>query len=187
MPTKQSNATESRAQFETLADTLRRCEDSGALFKAARGDDFVTAALTMTIEDRKALRDLYAQLKVDVDGKLRLETFDKQIIRIVGVRFWHTDKTFGKTDATGEGVTLTYHPETDPQRTCRSLTSSSVVYRFARRQTDDGKAQPSEDDPIRAYIELVAVKDAARAAEGQRVWTIQRLPMPGASDTDLAF
>lgn len=169
--------------FESLSAALQACEDTAALFKLANTDAFGNAAHQLAPDQLKTLRELYRRRKVDLDGKLKLEAFNGQIIRIVGCNFWHSDRfTKINPNATGDGVTLTYHPESQLERTCRSLTTSPVIFRFMRQQTSDGAKMPHEDRPIRALPELVPVRDAKRAAAGQRIWSIQRLPMPDEAD-----
>lgn len=164
---------EPKADLATLADALTNCADTAALFKLASAPDFGEAAKSLDAVDLKRLRELYKQRKADLDGKTRLDVFDGEIINVVDIQFWHTDK-YQNND--GKGVTLTYFPESEPTRRCRSMTTSSIVYRFATSACNPRPPTPS--DPCRVMIDLVPVKDAERAAKGQKQWQFRILPTP---------
>lgn len=161
-------------RYDALATLLSQCDDTSLLFKIAATPDFKAAASTLPPAELKKLRELYVSRKDDLDGKTKLENFDGQIINITDIRFWHTDKTFGNPNFDGNGVTLTYSPESDPRRVCRSMTSSSIVYRFATKACTP--TPPTLSNPVRAHIELVPVKDEKRAAEGQKQWQFRLMP-----------
>lgn len=161
-------------RYDTLVTALSECADTTALFKLANHADFRAAAHTLSAAELKKLRELYVSRKNDLDGRTRLDEFDGQTIRITDIMFWRTDKTFGNPNFSGEGVTLTYSPETDLTRVCRSMTSSATVYRFATAACNP--TPPTRTDPVRAHIELVPVKDLKRAAEGQKQWQFRLLP-----------
>lgn len=169
----QGTTTTPATRYSTMAKLLTDCSDTGDLFKLASSDDFRAASTTLQPAELKQLRELYRSRKDDLDGKTRLNEFDGQIINITDVQFWHTDKFLDKNPS-GNGVTLSYYPENEPERKCRSMTSSSIVYRFATSICSP--MPPTRSEPARAHIELVPVKDAKRAAEGQKQWQFRLLP-----------
>lgn len=158
-------------RYDVLASFLSGCTDTGALFKVAGSPDFRAASATLAPAELKRLRELYVTRKNDLDGRTKLDEFDGQIISITDILFWHTDKYENNG---GNGVTLTYTPESDPTRLCRSMTSSSLVYRFATSACDP--APPTASDPVRVLIQLVPVRDPERAAKGQRQWQFRLMP-----------
>lgn len=152
--------------FQKLATQLREQANITELFKVARTDEFVTEASKLPLEDLKRLRDLYNARRAELDGKVRLDTFNGQVVNIVAIEWWHSE------GYDNDGVSLTMRPEREPDKTYRSLTSSLPIVQFARRLNP----QPSEQDPVRAIFELVPVTDRKRASEGHKKWSVRRLP-----------
>lgn len=161
-------------RYDAMAKLLGDCNDTSDLFKLASSDDFRAASTTLPPAELAKLRALYVARKNDLDGKTKLDNFDGQVIVIQDIRFWHTDKTFGNPDFDGNGVTLTFIAETDPTHVHRSVTSSKLVYRFATDACNP--LPPSPASPVRVHIQLVPVRDAKRAAEGQKQWQFRLLP-----------
>lgn len=167
-------------RYDVLAGKLTECADNASLFKLAGHADFKAAASTLAPADLRRLRELYAARKNDLDGRAKLEEFDGQVINIVDIGFWHTDK-FDNND--GNGVTLTFIPELEPSRIVKSMTSSSIVYRFATNVCTP--IPPTATDSVRAHISLIPVRDPERAAKGQKQWQFRLLPTPTRNNGEL--
>lgn len=151
--------------YQRLATQLREQNTVTDLFKLAASDEFKLAASGLEPADLKRLRDLYNETRADLDGKVKLDTFDGQVVNIVNVEWWHSDGF----DA--DGVTLTIRPEREPDKKYRALTSSMAVVQFANSL----KEVPTEKAPVRVMLQLVPVTDTKRAAQGHKKWSIKRL------------
>jgi hypothetical protein len=167
--------------YEQLVAQLRSQTNTTDLFRLATSDDFKGEAASLPPADLKGLRDVYNGLRTEMDGKVRLDTFDGQIVYIVGIDYWHSENSFGRqTDGTN-GVTLHIRPE-NSEKEYRALTSSAPVLQFC--ETIGRGRPPTTDEPVRVMLNLVPVTDAKRAREGQKKWQIKRLPMPQERNTD---
>lgn len=157
----------------TLSAALREPTTLADLFKLANDEDFKLAVAQLTDADTKALRTLFVERRDVVDVKVKLDTFDGQVITIVGIDWWRSERFVDEARGqTGEGVTL--HIRTDADHVVKALTSSSPIVRFCGRLSGD--KLPSEHKPLRVFVELVPVRDPARAARGQMMWSIKALP-----------
>lgn len=174
--TPESPSERQRAPAGTL-DVLRGLlNDQGTvtdLYRLAASDDFKRNAGNLSATDLKTLRATYHERMQALDGKVKLEMFDGQVLHIVSVDWWHSD-TFDN-----DGVTLHFRPESDLSKRYKGLTSSAPIVRFANMLKD----VPTEHSPVRVLIALEPVRDADRAKQGQKRWTIKRLPMPNEQDT----
>src|SRR5215471_1557660 len=155
-------------RFEGLAQALREQTNVSDLFKLAGSDDFKLDAQKLTPPEIKELRSLYHTLQTQLDGKVKLEMFDGQVLLITDIQWWHSD------DWDNDGVTIRFHPERDAEKTYKSLTSSARIVGFCGKLRD----VPSEQDPVRVVVNLQPVRDKERAAQGQKQWDIRQLPMP---------
>jgi hypothetical protein len=160
--------TQTKPALASLVEHLKACETVTDLFKLANSDAFKSQAHALAADDLKTLRDEYRTMQTTLDGKVKLAAFDGQTLRIVNVEWWHSETW------DNEGVTLHFRPESDPTHKYKALTSSVVIVRFCGKLAD----VPTEDAPIRVQIRLVPVRDPARAAKGQTIFSIKRLPMP---------
>lgn len=157
-----------------LTDHLKSQSTVSDLFRLASSDAFKEAVYALPPADQDTLRQTYRECQISLDGKVKLDEYDDQILRVIEVFYWQTDRFLDKNPS-GEGVTIAYHPESDLKLRRKSLTSSAPVVRFFNNLRE----QPSEEAPIRVHVKLVPVRDPKRAAEGQRIWSIRRLPMAG--------
>jgi hypothetical protein len=160
------------AEYNDLADKLAACATVTELFKLASSDAWHEAVRRLDPDALDALRGVYKQRQTTLDGKVRLAEFDGQTLRLVGVDWWHSDQ-FDQGPTEGEGVTLIFRPETDLNKRYKAVTSAVTIVRFCNRLPD----VPTEDHPLRVQVKQVPVSDPDRAAKGQRMWTIKRLPM----------
>lgn len=162
MPSK----TEAPSLLSKLNAQLQECETVTELFKLANSEDFRKDAHTLEADELTSLRAAYRAAQQKLDGKIKLETFDGQVINVVDVDWWHSDQF------NNDGVTIRFQPESDLGRTYKALTSSAPVVRFFDRLG----FVPTKENPIRVLVKLEPVSDPKRAAQGQRIWTIKRLP-----------
>ena len=162
-----------------LTTALKGTQTITELFKLANDDDFKEAVATLKPEDVKALRAVYKEMQTNLDGKVRLDTFDGQIVNIVGIDWWHSDQY------QADGVSLHLRAERDPSKVVKTMTSSAPIVTFCNRV----KAPPSESAPLRVFLSLVPVRDPERAARGQKVWSIKALPAarPQGEDGNVPF
>lgn len=152
--------------FSRLATQLRECSTVTDLFRLASSDEFKRDAGGLDANELKRLRDLYNDTRTNLDGKVKLDTFDGQVVNVINIEWWHSDGY----DA--DGVTLTIRPEREPDKKYRALTSSMPVVQFANSL----KEVPTEKAPVRVMLQLVPVTDRERAAKGHKKWQIKRLP-----------
>ena len=158
--------------YETLKGQLRACKTVTDLFKLANSDDFKASAAKLNPNELRELRAEYRSMQTSLDGKVKLDMFDGQIVHIADIDYWKTDRFVDEARGqTGDGVTLTIYPENDPDKRYRALTSSAIIVRFAANVD----VPPTRENPIRALLTLVPVKDPERAAKGQKMWKIKRL------------
>lgn len=162
------------AAYLRLSEQLNACGTVTDLFRLASSDQFKADAARLTPEDLKSLRGVYHAKQTDLDGKVKLETFDGQIVQIVGVDWWHSDQY----DL--DGVSLHIRPEREPTRKYKALTSSAPVVTFINRLREI----PTDKAPVRVLLALAPVTDPERAAKGQKRWTVKRLPMPTDTASD---
>lgn len=162
-----------------LMSQLKAQTNTTDLFRLATSDEFKGEAAALPPADLKALRDAYNALRTDMDGKVRLDTFEGQIVYLVGIDWWHSDNSFGRDREGTDGVTLHIKPE-NSDKVYRALTSSAPVVQFANGLREP----PSEKEPLRVMLNLVPVADRKRAAEGQKKWQIKRLAMPRERNVD---
>jgi hypothetical protein len=162
-----------------MREALIEAPSLSELFKLANDPDFQSAVATLNDADKASLRGLYSERRDALDVKVKLETFDGQVINVVGIDWWHSDRFVDESKGqTGDGVTL--HVRTAPDKLVKVLTSSSPVVRFCNRLRD----LPSEAKPVRVFVELVPVRDPARAARGQMMWSIKQMPPERKPTTD---
>lgn len=140
------------------------------LFKLAASEDFKLSVSALKPDEQKVLRATYKEVQTALDGKVRLDTYDGQVVLIVGADWWHSDQY----DA--DGVTLHIRAEREPDKLVKVLTSSAPVVRFAKRFANQLREVPSEAHPVRAFVQLVPVRDPARAKLGHKIWSIKSLP-----------
>lgn len=136
------------------------------LYKLAASEDFRLSVSALKADDQKALREVYKATQTDLDGKVRLDTFNGQVLLLVGVDWWHSDAF------DNDGVTLHIRPERDPQRLAKALTSSAPVVRFCNGLRE----VPTEQKPVRILVQLVPVRDPERAKKGHTIWSVKPLP-----------
>jgi hypothetical protein len=136
------------------------------LFKLANDDEFKTAVAGLSEPDKKALRATYQELRQQLEGKVKLEQFDGQVINVIGIGWWHSDAY------DNDGVTLDIRTEREPEKPYRALTSSAAVVTFFNRLRE----LPTEKKPLRVVLALVPVRDPERAARGQKQWTVKQMP-----------
>ena len=166
-----AESTQTSTASSTLTALTKRLDGMETvtdLFKLANSDEFKTAAHSLTPAELKALRDSYRDRQTRLDGKVKLDVFDGQVLQIIDLEYWHSDQY------DNDGVTLKFHPETDLSKTYKALTSSAPIVRFAN-QFD---TPPTAANPARVLVALKPVSDPERAAKGQKVWTIKRLSSP---------
>lgn len=157
--------------LETMTTALREPVSFAELFKLANDPEFQAAVAILSEPDKKALRAVFSERRDALDVKVKLDTFDGQVINLVGIDWWHSDRFVDESKGqTGDGVTL--HVRQDDGKIVKCLTSSSPVVRFCNRLRD----LPSEHKPMRVFVELVPVRDPARAARGQMMWSIKPMP-----------
>jgi len=160
--------------YQALVNDLRASATVTDLFKLASSDLFRAAAAALPPEEVKALREEYRSCQTALDGKVKLEQFDGQVLNLTGVEWWHSE-TFDN-----DGVTLRFWPEHDSAHSFKALTSSAPIVRFCNRFGAEG-ALPTPQKPARVIVQLQPVKDAERARQGQKIWTIKALPTPTAT------
>ena len=165
-------------RFSSLMTALDAQTDMTAIFKLAVSDEFKVEASQLPPAELAALRDHYNARRAVLDNKVRLDTFNGQIVYVVGVETWHSDKSFS---GNGDGVTLHVRREADMPKLYKCLTSSLPTVQFVKSLSG---TLPTEDAPVRAIFTLVPVSDAKRAADGQKKWSVKRLPTPNARTTD---
>lgn len=154
-----------------MSKALEASPTLAELFKLANDPAFKDAVAGLSESDVKTLRTVYQARRDVLDVKVPLETFDGQVIRIVAIDWWHSDRFVDETKGqTGDGVTL--HVRQTPDKLVKCLTSSAPVLRFCNRLQE----LPSESKPVRAFVELIPVRDPARAARGQKMWSIKQMP-----------
>jgi hypothetical protein len=160
--------------LENMSVALRDSANITDLFKTANDDEFKAAVATLKQDDVKALRAVYNEARTRLDGKVRLDTFDGQVINLVGIDWWHSDAQ------DKDGVTLHIRSERKPDELYKCLTSSAPVVTFANRLRD----LPSEAKPLRVVLTLIPVRDPKRAAEGQKIWQVKQMPPARGHDAD---
>lgn len=171
--TEQPTPRRTDGTYDTLVGQLRASENITDLFKLATSDDFKNAAAALSPDALKRLRDEYNTIRTQMDGKVRLDTFEGQIVYLVGLDWWHSDKSFGRdTDGT-DGITFHIKPE-NSDRVYRALTSAAALVSWANNLREP----PTEKEPMRVQFSKVPVSDPKRRAEGQTKWQIKRLNMP---------
>ena len=154
----------SESNLSVLAKQLEGCKSVTDLFKLASSDDFKSAAQALNPGDVKQLRAVYHARQQELDGQVKMADLDGQTVNIVGIEWWQSDY--------GDGVTLKFRTESEPDKLYKTRTSSAPVVTFTTRIRE----VPSEAEPVRAFFQQVPVSDAKRAAEGQKKWTVRRLP-----------
>ena len=161
-----------------LTDALRASTTVTDLYKLANDDTFKDAVASLKPEEVKTLRDAYKTFQTSLDGKVKLDTFDGQVINLVGIDWWHSDAY----DA--DGVSLHIRTEREPEKLTKALTSSAPVVTFCNRLRE----LPSESKPLRVMLSLVPVRDPERAARGQKIWQVKQMPPArGQSDGSVPF
>lgn len=179
-----AKASSTAATFTELSDLLGAQKTVTELFKLANDDSFKRAARSLNPDELTELRKQYKAAQSALDGKVRLEEFDGQILNIIDIDYWQSDQFVDESKGqTGEGVTLKYRPENEIGKVYKSLTSSSVLVRFAKQF----ETPPTEANPVRVMVHLEPVRDVDRARLGQRVWKIKRLPNRGEENTGSPF
>jgi hypothetical protein len=163
--------------LEAMTQALREPTAFAELFKLANDPEFQSAVATLSDADKKTLRGVFAERRDALDVKVKLDTFDGMVINLVGIDWWHSDRYVDESKGqTGDGVTL--HVRQDDGKIVKALTSSSPVVRFCNRLRE----LPSENKPMRVFLELVPVRDPTRAARGQMMWSIKAMPPARASN-----
>lgn len=164
----------------TLSDALRATTTITELFKLGSDDVFRDAVATLKAADQTSLRAVYNEMRTNLDGKVRLDQFDGQVVNIVGIDWWHSDRfTDESRGQTGDGVSLHLRTEREPDKTVKTMTSSAPIVNFCNRI----RVPPTVDRPLRVFLQLVPVRDPERAAKGQKMWSIKQMPavrVPGA-------
>jgi len=166
-PTRQKGffpVAEKPSNLDTLAQQLDACTTVTDLFKLASSDAFRAGAATLNESEVKTLRGVYHARQQSLDGAIKMDQLDGQTVNVVSIDWWQSDY--------GDGVTLTVHPEREPDKTYKTRTSSAPVVNFARRLRET----PTEKAPVRALFQLVPVSDPERAKLGQKRWNVRRLP-----------
>lgn len=164
--------------YKSLSEHLKACQTVTDLFKLANSDAFRDASHALSAADLDTLREDYRAMQIQLDGRVKLDQFDGQIIQIVGVEWWHSD-TYDQGATGGDGVTIFFRQENAPApKRYKAATSSAPIVRFCNRFAN---VVPSEQSPTRVQIKLIPVSDPERAAKGQRIWTIKMLPTPQAA------
>lgn len=163
---KQSAAWLTKPTLANLSGALRATSTITDLFKLANDDEFKASVARLPSEEVKQLRTVYNEHRTDVDGKVKLESFDGQVVNIVGIDWWHSDAY------DNDGVSLHIRTEREPDKKVKALTSSAPVVTFANRLRD----VPSEAKPLRVMLTLVPVRDPERAARGQKIWQVKQMP-----------
>ncbi len=157
------------AEKQTLLDglivTLQHQETVTELFKLANSDDFKQAAHTLSPDDLKTLRNVYRACQAELDGKVKLADFVGQRLSVFDIGFWHS----GAWD--NDGVTLRFTVEGSTMK-YKALTSSAPVVRWASNLD----TSPTPEAPVRIELSSRPVSDEKRAAQGQRIFSIRRLP-----------
>ena len=156
----------SKPTLANLQAALKATSTITDLFKLANDDTFKASVATLPPDSVKALRAVYHDHRTFVDGKVKLESFDGQVVNIVGIDWWHSDQY----DA--DGVSLHIRSEREPEKKVKALTSSAPVVTFANRLRD----VPTEAKPLRVMLSLVPVRDPERAARGQKIWSVKQMP-----------
>lgn len=165
----------------SLTAALRAAPNMGELFKLANDDEFKTAVATLTPDAVKTLRGTYKEMQGNLDGKVRLDQFDGQIVNVVGIDWWHSDRfTDESRGQTGDGVSLHIRTEREPDKLVKAMTSSAPIVNFCNRL----RIPPTEASPLRVFLSLVPVRDPERAAKGQQMWSIKTMPKPHATGVD---
>lgn len=155
-----------KPSLANLSDALRACSNITDLFKLANDDTFKAAVATLKPDDVKTLRATYNDQRVTVDGKVKLEQFEGQVINVVGVSWWHSDAY------DNDGVSLEIRTEREPDKKYKALTSSAPIVTFCNRLRD----LPSAQKPLRIMLTKVPVRDPERAARGQQMWSVKQMP-----------
>jgi hypothetical protein len=167
--------------LDTMSAALKASPSLTELFKLANDDEFKSAVYTLSAKDQTALRATYQEMRTRLDDKVKLESFDGQIVNIVGIDWWHSDRfTDESKGQTGDGVSLHLRTERDPETTVKAMTSSAPIVNFCNRL----RLPPSVDRPLRVYLNLVPVRDPERAARGQKMWSIKQMPTPRSQSAD---
>lgn len=152
--------------FANMDAALRESSNMTDLFKLANDDEFKAAVATLSDSDKKSLRTTYGELRERLDGKVKLEQFDGQVVNLVGIDWWHSEAY------DNDGVSLHIRTEREPEKLYKALTSSAAVVTFCNRLRD----LPSDRKPLRIVLSKVPVRDPARAALGQMQWSIKQMP-----------
>jgi hypothetical protein len=152
--------------IDNMSAALRATSTITDLFKLANDDEFKLSVARLTPDETKTLRTVYKEMQTSLDGKVKLESFDGQVVNIVGIDWWHSD-TYDN-----DGVSLHIRSEREPDKKVKCLTSSAPVVTFANRLRD----LPTEQKPLRVFLALAPVRDAERAAKGQKMWSIKAMP-----------
>jgi hypothetical protein len=165
-PATKTDAWLLKPTLATLSAALRANKTITDLFKLANDDEFKLSVARIGSEDVKSLRLVYKEMQTSLDGKVRLETFDGQVVNIVGIDWWHSDAY------DNDGVSLHIRSEREPDTKVKALTSSAPVVTFCNRLRE----LPTESKPIRVMLSLQPVRDAERAARGQKIWSVKLMP-----------
>jgi hypothetical protein len=164
--------------LDTLTRALTSQTTMTELFKLANDDDFKAAVATLSDANVKALRASYNDMRTRLDGKVKLETYDGQVVNLVGIDWWHSDSY------DNDGVSLHLRSEREPDKKVKCMTSSAPVVTFCNRLRD----LPSEQKPLRIVMSLVPVRDPERAAKGQKIWQVKQMPPArGQTDSNVPF
>ena len=150
--------------FESMKADLLACKTITDLFKLASSDEFKARVSSLDATGVKQLRAVYHDQQAQLDGQVKMDDLDGQTINIVGLEWWQSDY--------GDGVTIHFHTEREPEKKYKTRTSSAPVVTFSTRIRE----VPTEKEPVRAFFQKVPVSDAKRAAEGQKKWQVRRLP-----------
>lgn len=151
--------------YATLAATLGSAQTITELFKTANGDDFKAATRELHPDDLASLRTIYRERQKELDGKVRLQDYVGENLNITDIEFWHS------ATWDNDGVTLRFHLDNSMQQ-YKALTSSSPIVRFATNLD----TVPTPENPVRILLSARPVSDEKRAAAGQKIFTVKRLP-----------
>lgn len=160
-----SEKTVSDSKYQALASAIANQSTVTDLFRMVNSDEFKDAAHGLLADDLGSLRTIYRERMKELDGKVRLQDYAGNNLNVVDVEYWHSSQF------DNDGVTLRFHLD-DSSRTYKALTSSAPVVR-AFSNLDE---LPSDAHPMRIYLDMKPVRDEKRAAQGQKIFTVKRLP-----------
>lgn len=171
MAQKATDQPTAMSRYAQLAHAVGTQETVTDLFRMANSDEFKAATRSLSDADLKALRQIYRERMRELDGKIKLSDYVGQVLNVTDVDFWHSQQ-WGN-----DGVTIRFHLDNSSQM-FKGLTSSAPVVRFF----NDLDEMPTNAVPMRILLDQRPVRDAERAAAGQKVFTIKRMPTPTRGD-----